>query len=58
MIVTTPERAVPIATDFPSRRSSALHARGVGHDDVVGHGLDDVVQSAMLPMGDGAIGRV
>ena len=57
MIVTTPARAVPIATDFPDRRSSRCTGR-VSHDDVIGHGLDDVVHGAMLPVGDRAAGTI
>jgi hypothetical protein len=43
---------------FSGASLQALNACGVRHDDVVGHGLDDVVQSAVLPMRDAAIGGV
>ena len=43
---------------FPGAPLQALNAREVSHDDVVGHGLDHVMQSPVLPMRDGAIGRV
>ncbi|MGY3287612.1 hypothetical protein ACVWWP_000679 [Bradyrhizobium sp. LM3.6] len=54
MIVTTPARAVAIATVFPVRRSSACEPGGISHDDVIGHRLDNVVQRLVFPIGDGA----
>ncbi len=58
MMITTPGRNVPIATDLPVRRSMRCIVAVVSHDDVMGHGLDDVVQWLMFPVGDSGAGGV
>jgi hypothetical protein len=57
MMITTPGR------NADRDRSScpplhALHHTVVSHDDVMGHGLDDVVQWFMFPVGNRATGIV
>ena len=45
--------------DRSSRASlHALQRAVVGHDDVMGHGLDDVVQWFVFPVGDAATGGI